>query len=115
MTMGAYDGTDVCETVGIFILYQLSHKYNKNNIDLYKDNSLAVFKNISGLQSDTSKKHFKNIFRKNNLNIIVKGHLKIVDYLLVTLNLSDDSYKPFDKLNNDINYIHKGSYYLPGI
>ena len=66
MTMGAYDGADVCETVGIFILYQLSHKYNKNNIDLYKDNSLAVFKNISGLQSDKSKK----ILRTYSVKII---------------------------------------------
>ena len=29
VTMGAYDGAEVCELVGIFILYQLSRKYNK--------------------------------------------------------------------------------------
>ena len=37
--MGAYDGAEVCELVGIFILYQLSRKYNKNNIDLYRDDA----------------------------------------------------------------------------
>ena len=36
-TMGAYDGAEVCEFVGIFILYQVSRKYNKNNLDLYRD------------------------------------------------------------------------------
>ena len=60
-------------------------------------------------------KHFQNIFRKNNLNIIVKCNLKIVDYLDVTLNLSDGSYKPFHKPNSEINYIHRESNHPPNI
>ena len=31
VTMGAYDGAEVCELVGIFILHQLSRVYNNNN------------------------------------------------------------------------------------
>ena len=46
--MCAYDGAEVCEPVGIFILYQFSREYNKNNIGLYRDGGLAVLKNISG-------------------------------------------------------------------
>ena len=91
VTMGAYDGAEVCELVGIFILYQLSRIYNKNDIGLYRDDGLAVFRNTSGPQAEKIKKHFQSIFRKNNLNIIVKCNLKIVDYLDVTLNLSDSS------------------------
>ena len=87
--MGAYDGAEVCELVGIFILHQLSRIYNKNNIGLYRDDGLAVFKNISGPQAEKIKKHFQNIFCKNILDIIVKCNLKILDYLDVTLNLSD--------------------------
>ena len=113
--MGAYDGIEVCELVGIFIIYQLSLKYNKNNIGLYRHDGLAVFKNISGPQAKKIKKHFQNIFRKNNLNIIVKCNLKIVDYLDVTLNLSDGSYKPFHKPNSEINYIHRESNHPPNI
>ena len=30
-----------------------------------------------------------------------------MDYLDVTINLSDTSYRPFNKTNNEINYIHK--------
>ena len=95
--MGAYDGAEVCKVVGNFILFQLTSKYNRNNIRLYRDDGLAVFKNVSGPQAEKIKKHFQNIFRKNNLNIIVICNLKIVDYLHVTLNLSDGSYKPFHK------------------
>ena len=111
MTVGAYDGAEVCELVGIFILYQLSRKYNKNNIGLYRDDGLAVFKNINGQQAEKIKRHFQNIFHKINLNVIVKCNLKIVDYLDVILNLSDGSYKPFDKPNSEINYIHRESNY----
>ena len=44
--MGAYDGAEVCELFGTFLLYQLSDKYNKNYIGLYRDDGSAVFKNI---------------------------------------------------------------------
>ena len=76
MTMGAYDGAEVCELAGIFILYQLSSIYNKNDIGLYRDHSLAIFRDKSGPQAEKIKKHFQNIFCKNNLNIIVKCNLK---------------------------------------
>ena len=48
VTMGAYDGAEVCELVGTFLLYKLSLKHNKNKIGLYRDDGLAIFKNISG-------------------------------------------------------------------
>ena len=107
MTMGAYDGAEVFELAGIFILYQLLRIYNKNDIGLYRDDSLAVFRNTSRPQAEKIKKHFQRIFCKNNLSIIVKCNSKIVDSLDVTLNLSDGSYKPFQKPNSEINYIHK--------
>ena len=93
----------------------MRRKYNKNNIGLDRDHGLAVFKNISGPQAEKIKKHFQNIFRKNNLNIMVRCNLKIVDYLDVTLNLSDGSYKPLHKLNSDINNIHRKSDHPPSI
>ena len=107
--MCANDGAEVCELVGIFILYQLSSKYNKNNIGVCRVDGLAVFRDISAPQAKRIKKLFQNTFHKNNLNIIVKSNSKIVDYLDVILNLSDGSYKPFHKPNSEINYIHKES------
>ena len=51
--------------VGIFILHQLSRVYNNNNIGLYRDDGLAVFKNISGPQAEKIKKHFPEHIPKN--------------------------------------------------
>ena len=52
VTMGAYDGADVCKLVGIFMLNKISKKYDKNDIGLSRDDGLAVFKNISGPKSE---------------------------------------------------------------
>ena len=38
-----------------------------------------------------------------------------MDYLGVTFNLTDSSYRPFNKTNNEINYIHKQSNHPPSI
>ena len=43
--MGPYDGAEVCELVGTFLLDKIRVKYDKNSIGLYRDNGLSVFKN----------------------------------------------------------------------
>ena len=40
--MGAYDGAEVCELVGSFLLHQLSNKYNKKYIGLSRDADMYV-------------------------------------------------------------------------
>ena len=113
--MGAYDGAEVCELVGIYLLSQLSSKCRKENIGLYRDDGLAVFKNISGPQSEKLKKEFQNVFNDNHLKIEIKCNLKIVDYLDITLNLNDGTYKPYRKPNDETLYIHTKSNHPPNI
>ena len=55
------------------------------------------------------------MFRENDLKVTIQCNLKIVDYLDVTINLSDTSYRPFNKTNNEINYIHKQLNHPPSI
>ena len=44
VTMGAYDGAEVCELVGNYLLYKLLKSYEKKDIGLYKDEGLAVLR-----------------------------------------------------------------------
>ena len=44
ITIGAYDGAEVCELVRIFMLNKISEKYNKNDVGIYRDDCLVVFK-----------------------------------------------------------------------
>ncbi|MEL7309459.1 MAG: hypothetical protein AAGK05_17460, partial [Pseudomonadota bacterium] len=41
VSMGAYDGAEVCELVGIFLLNTIAEDFNKNFIGLYRDDGLA--------------------------------------------------------------------------
>ena len=52
VTMIAYDGSEVCEFIGIYMLSLIGKKYDPKNIGLYRDDGLAVFKNISGPVSE---------------------------------------------------------------
>ena len=115
VTMGAYDGAEVCELIGTYLLYQLGLKYEKKDIGLYRDDGLAVFKNISGPQAEKIKKSFQSIFKQNGLDIVIQCNLKIVDYLDITLNLNDGTHKPFRKPNDITTYIHKESNHPPNI
>ena len=70
---------------------------------------MAIFKNISGPQSEKIKKTFQKMFKNKGLDIIINCNMKIVNYLDVTLNLNDGSYRPYKKPNEETNYIHVNS------
>ena len=93
--MGAFDGAAVCEAVGNFLPYQLSKNYNEKDIGLYRDDGLAIFKNVSGSKAEKIKKDIQKLFKDNHLNITIQCNLKIVNYLDVTFNLSNATYRPF--------------------
>ena len=76
---------------------------------------MGAFKNKSRPASGKIKKSIQSIFRKNKLKITIQCNLKFLNYLDVTFNLTDSSYRPVNKTNNEINYIHKQSNHPPPI
>ena len=89
VSMGAYNGAEVCELVGTFLLYKLSLKYNKNDIGLYRDDGLAIFKNISGPKSEKVKKDIQKLFKENELDIVIQCNMKTVNYSTLKILLID--------------------------
>ena len=82
---------------------------------MYRDGGLAVFRNVSGAHCEKIKKEFQKLFRQHGLKLIIKCNLIIVDFLDVTLNLTDSTYKSYHKPNDEICYIHKESNHPPSI
>ena len=41
VTMGSFDGAEICELVGVYILKVLGEKCGKEKVGLYKDDGLA--------------------------------------------------------------------------
>ena len=62
--MGAYDGGEVCELVGSFLLYVLSLKYNKINIGLYRKEMLleTFLEMLACPHCEKIKKAFQKLF-----------------------------------------------------
>ena len=54
--MASYDGAEVCELVGAFLLNNLSHIIDKSNVGLYRDDGLGVFKSHSGPETERKRK-----------------------------------------------------------
>ena len=50
--MWSYDGAEVCEPAGLFLLNKLSKKFDKDKIGLYRNDGQSVFKNHDGNQND---------------------------------------------------------------
>ena len=115
VSMGAYDGAEVCELLGTYMLNVLSKKHKKNYLELYQDDGLAVLKNKSGPQSEKVKKNIQKIFKGHGLDIIIKCNMKVFSYLDVTFSLNDGTYKPYTKPNNEFKYIHKNSNHPPNV
>ena len=61
--MGSYDGAEVCELSDIFILSLTVKKYYPNNIELDRNDGLAIFKNTSGCNLNKLKRFFKKCLR----------------------------------------------------
>ena len=44
----SFDGTEICELVGLFLLSRLASIIGKNNVGLYRDDGLAILENTQG-------------------------------------------------------------------
>ena len=97
------------------MLYLIGKKYNSKNIELYRDDGLAIFKNVSGPTSEKIKKQLQASFKQKGLQIIIECNLKVVNYLDVTFNSNDGSYRPYRKPNDETHYIHMQSGHPPSI
>ena len=115
VTMGSFDGAEICELVGLFLLSTLRDKFKSNDIGLYRDDGLALFKRTSGPQAERKRKEIIKHFKNHGLAITIQSNLHIVNFLDVTLNLTDGSYFPYRKPNNTTQYIDARSNHPPSI
>ena len=115
VTMGSYDGAELCELVGLYLLDLLAKEFDKKYFGLYRDDGLGCFGNISGPYSERIKKKIIKIFKSNGSNITVECNLIVTDFLDVTFDLKSGTYYPYRKPNNELLYINKHTNHPPSI
>jgi hypothetical protein len=109
VTMGSYDGAEICELVGIFILYNLSQIANKCDIGLYRDDGLMLLRNSTKRTADIARKKVIKTFKDIGFDIEIIINMKAVDFLDVTLDLISETYRPYKKPNDRLQYVHVSS------
>ena len=115
VTIGSYDGAELCELVGLFILNNLEKTFGNQNGGLYRDDGLALLKNKTARLADKTRKDLHKCSERFGLKITTESNLRIVSFLDVTFDLSNGKYKPFQKPNDDLLYINKHSNHPPCI
>ena len=85
--MGSYDGAEICELVGLYILLVLGEKYGKDKVGLYREDGLACFGNINGSQAEQIRKEVISIFKTEfKFTITSEANLRIINFLDIRLN-----------------------------
>ena len=107
--MGCFDGAEVCDLVGIYSLNLLKTIIRKENVGLYRVDGLGIIRNSSGPEIDRMRKQIIKVFKECGLNIVIKMNLKTVDFLDVRFNLTNNTYEPYRKPNNEPVYININS------
>ena len=60
--MGCYDGAEICELVGIYLLDSLNKLCGNGKLGLYRDDGLGVLHNTSGPKTERMRKNITKLF-----------------------------------------------------
>ena len=95
-----------------YILYK---DVSEKNIGLYRDDGLALIQTKSGRLSDKARKDFIQTFNDFGLKITAQANQQLTNFLDLTLNLTDSTYKPYRKPNDKPLFINRSSNHPPSI
>ena len=109
VTMGSYDGAEVCELVGLYILNSLSKLIGKETTCLYRDDGIMHLDKLPPQKVEKLKKNLHKLFKSENLKITIEANLRKTNFLDVTLCLDTQTYCPYRKPNSKTLYVHTQS------
>ena len=107
--MGGYDSSQIADLVGLYILNMLIRIISPQQAGLYHDDGLLFIPKSNGPLSSSIQKGIIRAFKFLGFRIEILPNIKIVNFLDVTLDLSNNSYKPFIKTNQNPSYINVNS------
>ena len=104
---------ECCDVVGLYLLSQLQAP--GINIGLYRDDGLATSQ-LTNRQTQLALQKIDATLQRNGLRIPgAEANRLEVNFLDITLNLATESYKPYHKPGETINYVHVDSNHPPSI
>ena len=113
VTMGSFDGAEICQLVGAYLLNKLSQHIEENAIGLYRDDGLGIVQNMPGRTADKLRKTIVKVFKSAGLRVTIDVNLKIVSFLDVTFDLSTGRYQAYRKPGDRPLFLNKRSNHPP--
>ena len=89
---GSFDGAEVCELVGLYLLNQLRNIITNGSVGVYRDHGLAVVRKYSGPQMNRLRKNNIDFFKDHGFQITIEINLKITGFLDIYLDLENDKF-----------------------
>ena len=68
----------------------------KSNFGLYRDDELALLRNLNGQETEKVWKNFTGVFKGIGFSLEIETNLKEVDFLDVLLNLRNGTCRPYN-------------------
>ena len=88
---------------------------NKNDVGLYRDDGLILLRNKNGRKTEQTRQVIVKVFKDVGFQLEIETNLKLVNFLDVTFNLSESTYHPYKKPNDELLYIHTSSDHPPQV
>ena len=111
-TIGSFDGDEICELGGLYLLNWSSTVIIKSGFGLYRGDGLASIINANGPKLDKIRKGITALFKEVRLLITFEKKFIERDF---TFNYEIEKYFPFGKANNTPLYINTFSNHPPTI
>ena len=115
VTMGSFDGAEICEIVELYLLNKLSNLLGKVNVWLYRHDGIAAINSCCAPVLNRTRKKIITLFKKEILNITIETNIAEINFLDVTFNLVTEKYLPYRKPNSNPLYINAKSNHPPTI
>ena len=105
--MGSFHGAEVCDLVGLYILNRLKTVFN--SCGLFRDDGLAVVDLSKPIVYEKKRKAIFKLMTEIGFKITLDLGSYKTDFLDVTLNLSNNTFRPYRKPNSLLNFININS------
>ena len=118
--MGCWDGAEISELCGLYLLYKLTRRdgtgpdgpFHVSEVGLYRDDGLAAIQGTNK-DRDKTKEPIKHIFEEESLKVVTKVNLSVVQYLDIEMDIENGVHRSFHKAKPI--YINTGSNHPPHI
>ena len=74
--MGGFDKTEICELVGFYIQSKLQKILPKSNLGLYRDDGLALLRNLNRQQTGKARKYIIGVFKDIGFSLEIETNLR---------------------------------------